>query len=184
MGEVVASDPTSGARRAADPVRPPEARPRAWYVARTKPRAERLAAASLEARGLSAYLPEWKRKWRGHPVRLEPLFPGYLFVRSDGTADWQLRARSAPNVVRLLGGAAGPEPVPDNLVREIRRRCEAQVAAPFHPGQRVRVAVGPYRELDAIFDCERPRDRVRVFVQMLHRLVPVIVDIDAVRVAY
>jgi transcriptional antiterminator RfaH len=153
-------------------------------VARSKPRAERLAAASLEARGLAAFVPEWKRKRRGHPERREPLFPSYLFVRSDGAPDWALRARSAPNVARLLGGVTGPEPVPDSLVGDIRGRCETQVAALFHPGQHVRIAMARYRDLDAIFDCEQPHDRVRVFVQMLHRMVPVIVDAEAVRLPY
>jgi transcription antitermination factor NusG len=155
---------------------------RCWYVARSRPRAEWLAAAALEARGLSVFLPEWrgKRSRRGAPR--EPLFPGYVFVRTDGREDALLRARSAPNVVRLLSGASGPEPVPDALVTQIRRRCERQHEEPFVVGQKVRIAHGPFRELEAVFDAEcSGGQRARVFVQMLRRLVPVIVEQAALR---
>lgn len=153
-----------------------------WYVARSKPRAERLAAMAIEARGLIAYLPEWSRQRRGKPLEPEPLFPGYLFVRTDGRKDALLRARSAPNVAHLLGSAASPEPVPDELVEEIRLRCEQRAREPFAKGQRVRIKQGPFRELDAIFDGEcSSGTRARVFVQLLNRLVPVVLDTCALR---
>src|SRR5205823_3621506 len=38
-----------------------------WYVARSKPRALRLAAVAIDARGLVAFLPEWCRRCRGGP---------------------------------------------------------------------------------------------------------------------
>jgi transcriptional antiterminator RfaH len=153
-----------------------------WYVVRSKPRAEHLAAAALQSRGLAAYLPLWRRRRRGRPDYHEPLFPGYLFVQSDGVVDWVLRARSAPNVARLLGSDRGPEPVPEELVAELRERCDAQVQEPFVPGQHVRIARGPFRDLDAVFDAELSAgQRARVFVQTLYRLVPVIVEADMLR---
>jgi transcription antitermination factor NusG len=155
---------------------------RHWYVARSKPRAEALASAALQSRGLATYLPLWRRRTRGHPEYAEPLFPSYLFVQSDDEPDWVLRARSAPNVVRLLGSDRGPEPVPADLVDEIRTRCADQVEQPFVHGQRVRVTRGAFRELDAVFDAEYGgRDRARVLIQMVSRLVPVIVEMDALR---
>jgi transcriptional antiterminator RfaH len=152
-----------------------------WYVVRSKPRAERLAALALEARGLDTFLPEWRRRRRDGDQR-EPLFPGYLFVRADDSTDPLLRARSAPNVARILGSASGPEPVPDELVEEIRGRCERLYQEPFAAGQQVRIVRGPFQELDAIFDSEQPGgERARVFVYLLRRLVPVILEADALR---
>ncbi|MBX5489785.1 MAG: NTP transferase domain-containing protein [Chloroflexi bacterium] len=154
-----------------------------WFVARTRPRAERLAAMAIESRGLRAYLPEWRRRRRGGEER-EVLFPGYLFVRSDNRDDALLRARSAPNVVYLLGSDAGPQPVPDALVEDIRDRCEERARVPFVRGQKVRIARGPFRELDAIFDAECSGGvRARVFVQLLSRLVPVTLEMNALRYA-
>ena len=153
-----------------------------WYIVRAKPRAEQLAAASLEARGLPTYLPQWRRRLRRHAEQQEPLFPGYLFVQSDGRRDWVLRARSAPNVARLLGNDSGPEPVPDELIEQIRSRCAQQGDDAFIPGQRVRITRGPFRDLDAIFDASlRAGDRARVLVHLVRKLVPVILEVDALR---
>jgi transcriptional antiterminator RfaH len=155
-----------------------------WYVARSKPRAERLAARAIESRGLITFLPEWSSRRRGVREEREPLFPGYLFVRSDGSSDALLRARSSQNVTRLLGSAAGPEPVPDELVEEIRARCELHLREPFVKGQKVSISHGPFRELDAIFDAECSSGaRARVFVQLLNRLVPVMLDTYTLRPA-
>jgi len=155
---------------------------RRWYVVRSKPRAEWLATAALEARGLVTFLPEWQYPGRRRGNQREALFPGYLFVRTDGRPDALLRARSAPNVVRLLGSGGGPEPVPGDLVEEIRNRCEQQSRQPFVSGQKVRITQGPFRELDAIFDAEYSGSaRARVFVQLLNRLVPVILETNALR---
>jgi transcription antitermination factor NusG len=96
--------------------------------------------------------------------------------------DALLRARSAPNVVRLLGTEAGPEPVPDELISQVRTRCVEQLQEPFTAGQKVRIKTGPFRELDAIFDGQyRGGARARVFVQLLNRLVPVIVEANVLR---
>jgi len=131
---------------------------------------------------LQTYLPSWRQRRRGGAAYVEPLFPGYLFVQCDGCIDWQLRARSAPNVVRLLGGDNGPEAVPPSLIDEIRHRCEQQIATPFVPGERVRVMHGPFRELDAVFDSDcSSRDRARILVHLLNRLVPVVVDVQSLR---
>jgi dTDP-glucose pyrophosphorylase len=158
------------------------AAPRRWYVARSRPRAEWLAAAAIEARGLFTWLPEWRQRGTPKKAHREPLFPGYLFVRTDGRSDALLRARSAPNVVRLLGSEAGPEAVPDELVEEIRSRCEQQHREPFVAGQKVRIAHGPFRELDAVFDAEYSGGaRARVFIQLLNRLVPVILEMNLLR---
>jgi transcriptional antiterminator RfaH len=173
-GDLVVDRPRDGESEYKSPV--------SWYVVRAKPRAESMASASLRARGLPTYLPLWQRRRRGRADYSEPLFPGYLFVQSDGRLDWELRARSAPNVVRLLGDDDGPQPVPGDLIAEIRARCVQQAREPFVAGQRVRVTSGPFRDLDAIFDGEYPsRDRARVFIQMVSRLVPVVVDMDVLR---
>ncbi len=156
--------------------------PSQWYVARSKPRAERFAAMALTARGFTAFLPELRHRRRRGEEQREPLFPGYLFFRTDGRPDWLLRARSAPNIARLLGGESGPEPVPDELVEEIQLRCEAQQRMPFAPGQRVVIKYGPFRELDAIFDSELSGGRrARVLLQVLQRLIPVVLEPNALR---
>ena len=162
---------------------------RAWYVARTKPRAERQAAAVLEQRGLEVYFPLLAaHTGRSLPEKREPLFPGYMFTHLDAdTPDW-LMARSAPGIAYFLGfGALGvPASVPDGLVEEIRARIARQEyrrrEPSFHHGDRVVISSGPFEGLDAVFDATlSPAGRSRVLVAIVSRLVPVCLDVTELR---
>ena len=55
-----------------------------WYVARTEPRREHLAVQGLVRHDIKSYLPETfvsRRFGYRHRNVLEPIFPGYIFVR-------------------------------------------------------------------------------------------------------
>ena len=57
-----------------------------WYVVMANPRAERLAASSIAELGIEVFLPEYVIRVRhGRKSQLvhRPLFPGYLFARSE-----------------------------------------------------------------------------------------------------
>lgn len=158
-----------------------------WYVARTKPRREATTAALLEQRGVEIYLPTLvSRRGSGdRPAAREPLFPGYLFVRlALDSADW-LGVRSAPGIGYFLGCGGTPSPIPDDLVETIRLRTEAQGSerfrSPYRRGELIVIRHGPFSGLEAVFDgCLTARGRVRVFLEMVERLVPVALDIHQI----
>lgn len=159
---------------------------RNWYVLRARPRREAQVAAVLAGKDIEAYLPLLKRPARGgRGPRVEPLFPGYLFVRlAIETEEW-LIARSTAGVLHLLGSQGSPSPVPDELVQSIRQRVELEAtrrAAPYHPGERVRITAGSFRDLDAVFDRSLSASgRVRVFIRMVGRLVPLDLSAELLR---
>jgi transcriptional antiterminator RfaH len=149
-----------------------------WYVARTNPRREHQAAASLSRRGVQVYLPILRKKARAGRRDWELLFPGYLFARLEiPSAQW-LAARSAPDVAYFLGQPDQPSALPDELVDALTARMERvnRDGGPprFRPGERVAITGGPFRFLEAVFDRQLSADgRSRVLVQLLQRLVPV-----------
>jgi transcriptional antiterminator RfaH len=58
----------------------------AWFVFRTRPRAEKVLAERLLSRSLPYFLPLETRRWRKNGRSFTshlPLFPGYLFFRGD-----------------------------------------------------------------------------------------------------
>jgi len=60
-----------------------------WYVAKTEPRADRLAEASLCRDDFEVYSPRLKSATEEASQSRVPLFPGYLFVRWDRyTEEW------------------------------------------------------------------------------------------------
>ena len=55
-----------------------------WYLLASKPREEKRARINLEQQGYTTYLPLVQRASRRggkHSVRIEPLFPRYLFIQ-------------------------------------------------------------------------------------------------------
>ncbi len=147
-----------------------------WYVLRTKPRAERQVSALLDLRAAEHYLP-LIRSARNHS-RKEPLFPGYLFCRVAIPSVQWVEVRSLPGISYVLNAQGTPLPVPGDLVESVRLRTTLENSGDrpcrFRPGERVEIASGPLRGLEAAFDRRlSPSGRSRVLVSLLSRLVPV-----------
>lgn len=157
-----------------------------WFVAQTKPRQEPRVIRELRIRtnGIEPFLPRIEvtrhhagRRWTG----LEPLFPGYLFVRMQATWQEFAAVRWIPGVHRLLGDGDRPIEVPDPLIETIQARLAplgfVRIGFTLEPGARVRILRGPFTGLEGIL--ERPtsrQDRVRVLLQILGTVVPVEID--------
>jgi transcription antitermination factor NusG len=138
----------------------------------------------LEQRDVEVYLPTLasRRRASGHPTPAEPLFPGYLFVHLDvNTADW-LGVRTSPGVAYFLGCGESPSAIPEDLIAAIRLRADPLGTERYKPafrrGDLVIIRNGPFTGLEAVFDgCLSARGRVRVFLEILERHVPVTLDV-------
>src|SRR5215217_5131411 len=150
-----------------------------WYVVRTKPQKEAQAAAILEQRGLTVYLPLLKkRKIRAGTRAQDPLFPCYLFAEVEVGTDAWLAARSAPYVNYFLGQRGVPTELPEAFVTALRARVDVENTAGcpprFEPGERVLITCGPFQYLEAIFDRRLSASgRCLVLLQLLNQLVRV-----------
>lgn len=159
-----------------------------WYVLRTKRRLEAQVSQFLTARGMTCYCPQLARRGNGGRLRIEPLFPGYLFVRLGSDVEhWKL-ARWSPGVAYLVGTGRSFFPVPDEVICSLRERVERERAqangGAFAAGDRVVIAGGPLEGLEAVFDrVLTPSGRSRVLVAFVRRYMPVEVDLDDLRQA-
>lgn len=116
----------------------------AWYVARTKPRGERLARSSLAAERIEAYLPLIPIRAKDGEVYPAPLFPGFVFVRlAVGEAGWS-RVFGARGITSVLGMSGRPSPLRSAVVVELRQR-EAEA---FREAESV--ALGRWRRGDLV----------------------------------
>lgn len=163
-----------------------------WFVVHARPNGEQRALANLERQGFVAWLPLY-RKHRRHARRVEtvsrPLFPRYLFVSVDLEAERWRAILSTYGVAGLVGTGDGPEPVPDGIVEALQARADADGtftldrARQISPGDSVRVAAGPMRDLEGIFHAATDSERVVVLLSLMGRHVRVTVsasDIEAV----
>lgn len=162
----------------------------AWFVARTKPNREDLAHRSLGIRGVDVFLPRIleDEPYASFFPRLQPapLFPGYLFVRMDLAADFP-RVVWAPGIRELLCLGGGPVPVGDQVIEQIRLRCDDRGVVhlprtPWNRGDRVEIASGPFAGLLATVETVMPqRQRIKLLIDFLARQTSIDMPLTAIK---
>lgn len=153
-----------------------------WHVVAAKPRKERFAEINLRLQGFDTFWPNIRSavRRRGKAAQvLEPMFPGYLFVRFNRERDRWQAINGTMGVQRLICANGGlPAPVPAGAMREMFERCPQgtwEADAPrLQPGQQVDLIGGPFTGLSGRFEEMVSRDRVRVLMSLLESEVSVV----------
>lgn len=159
-----------------------------WYLVYTKARQEELARVNLERQGYDTYLPlirNARRRLGRRVIRVEPMFPRYLFIRLDTESDNWSPIRSTLGVSKLVRFGSEPTPVPDRLVATLRQRDDESGVQdiPLHefkPGERVRVEEGPLSGYEGIFLARTSQERVLVLLDIVGREARTKLDISAI----
>ncbi len=147
----------------------------AWYVLHSKPHKERQLDAYLQSQGLETFFPTI----RVNPVnprasKINPLFPGYLFVRADLDVVGQSLLQWVPGAIRLVASGESPTIVPDHIIQHLKRRVkEIDHAARHHlddirGGDPASMIEGPLAGCEASLDMRlSDSDRVQVLLDSL-----------------
>ena len=163
-----------------------------WYVAHTQPHGEVKAVMHLLRQGFDVYLPRYLKK-RRHARKIEtvaaPLFPRYLFVGVDVSAQRWRSISSTVGVARLVCNGDAPTLVPDGVVEALRSRegengfIKLERRVPFRPGDKVRVVDGAFSTCLGLFEGMADRERIAILLDLLGRKVRVVLDADLVAAA-
>ena len=128
----------------------------------------------LEKKAFETFLPKIrvKSKRRDRKVMLNvPLFPGYLFVKTNLNPVEHLEILKTIGVVRLLGNRKGPVFVPNNSIDSLRimTNLDATVVTGniIRKGEKVIVMEGPFAGLTGIFLRYKGKGRVVVNIDTL-----------------
>jgi transcriptional antiterminator RfaH len=161
-----------------------------WYLVHTKPCAEAVAEVNLSRQGYEVYFPRLVKPSRSgaHRVsRTTPLFPRYLFLHLCEGNQSLAAVRSTMGVSSVVRFGVAYAIVPDNVISDLRRRADAtgwhRLVNPFYPGAPVRVAGGPLKGLEGVFERKVGEERVVVLLELLGRHAPVRVPADLVLAA-
>lgn len=157
-----------------------------WYLVYSKPRQEEVARTNLERQGYQSYLPMVRvprRRLGRRVVRIEPMFPRYLFIRLDTATDNWAPIRSTLGVSSLVRFGMHPSPVPDELVAYLRSRDTAAgyQDLPLHTfkaGQKVVIEEGPFRGYEGILMARTSHERVTVLLDIVGRSARAQVNIE------
>jgi transcription antitermination factor NusG len=120
-----------------------------WYAIYTRARHEKVVTASLQQKGVTAFLPLVSRvhRWSDRRKTLDvSLFPGYAFVRVAPTPEAYVKVLQTAGVVSFVGNSRCGVPIPDKQIEDIQTLFEHRVPCGIFPflrvGQRVRVRGG------------------------------------------
>ncbi len=156
-----------------------------WYLVQTKARRESLAHENLSRQNYVSWLPRLRVR-RPRSDRIEPMFPGYLFIRLRPDSDDFGPIRSTLGVLRLVKFGASYARVPDAWVDELRSRASADdvcemMLKPFVSGDRVEIVEGALAGYEAVVTALRGRDRVALMLQVAGNHVALVAPSDAVQ---
>lgn len=155
----------------------------AWYVLHTKSRAESVVNEGLVRKHVEVFLPKItvpsRRKDRRKMIRM-PLFPGYVFVKTDLSPGHHLDIVKTAGAVKLVGSTQGPIPVPDETIQSLQIMVSSDAPITtgfmFRKGDPVMVISGPFSGVVGVFDHYRGQGRIIVHIEALGQFAAVEVD--------
>src|SRR5258708_5832936 len=148
-----------------------------WFCARTQPKHEHIAAASVSRNlGLEVFHPRLRmeRASRRGVIRVvEPLFPCYIFVRCV-LEEHLNEIRFVTGISSLVHFGQRTPSVPDAVIDELRDCFEdgdsMSVQDHFRAGAEVTVAAGPFLgSRGIVVRCLPARQRVQILLDFLGR---------------
>jgi transcription elongation factor/antiterminator RfaH len=147
---------------------------RLWYVLHTKSRFENVVNDGLYKKSIEVFLPKVtvrsKRRDRKAMIRV-PLFPGYLFVKTDLAPESHLEILKTAGAVRLIGSKQGPVPVPEVTMDSLKIMVAADhpvtTGYSMKKGDKVLVIDGPFAGVTGTFVRYGGKGRVVVNIEAL-----------------
>ena len=163
-----------------------------WYLVYTKPRKEAVAEINLQRQDFETYLPWYKHvvQQRGTWKEItEPLFPRYLFLRTDPNQQTVAPIRSTLGVSTLVSFGHQLMPVPDGVIDALRQNADPNTGvrtAPqqsFKKGEILAITAGPFEGLQGVFDAASGEARVAILLEILGKSARVILKREQVEQA-
>ncbi|NNG02453.1 MAG: UpxY family transcription antiterminator [Desulfobacteraceae bacterium] len=159
----------------------------AWYVVHTKSRFENVVYDGFCKKSLDTFLPKIKVRSKRRDRKLMinvPLFPGYLFVRTNLNPYEHLEIVKTVGAVKLIGNQTGPVSVPDETIESLKIMVAANqdvaTGSRFEKGDRVIVVNGPFSGVVGTFSRYHGHQRVVVEIEALGQYAGVEVSEDDV----
>jgi len=153
-----------------------------WYAVQTRPKHEKKVAAELQEKRINAYLPLLTQvhRWSDQRKVVQiPLFPGYLFVRTQLEPQARLSVLRIWGVVGFVGTQRETISIPDLEIESIQTLLSTRISLSPYPflkvGQRVRVRGGALDGLEGILTTNDGR-RLVVSVGAIHRSLSIAIE--------
>ena len=156
-----------------------------WYALQHKPAQGDRAVRHLQNQDIACFYPKIeveKIKAGKRTKKLEPLFPGYVFVNLEQTDPMWAKLRSTRGVLRIVSFANRPAPIDDEVIAHIKNSME-KVAEQggIKPGQPIELDDGPFKGINAIFQAYDGEERAIVLITFMQKQQQVKVPVSVIR---
>jgi len=156
-----------------------------WYALQHKPAQGDRAVQHLQNQEIACFHPKIeveKIKAGKRTRKLEPLFPGYVFVNLDQSDPMWAKLRSTRGVLRIVSFANRPAPIDDAVIAHIKNSMD-KVAEQggIKPGQPIELDDGPFKGINAIFQAYDGEERAIVLISFMQKQQQVKVPISVIR---
>lgn len=156
-----------------------------WYALQHKPAQGDRAVQHLQNQEIACFYPKVeveKIKAGKRSKRLEPLFPGYIFVKLEQTDPTWAKLRSTRGVLRIVSFANKPAAIADEVIEHIKA-IMGKVAEQggIKAGQPVELDEGPFKGIAAIFQAYDGEERAIVLISFMQKQQRVSVPVSVIR---
>ena len=147
-----------------------------WFAVYTKPRQEKIALENLERQGFHCFLPmainPYQRR-SASKLRVEPLFPRYLFLNAVADQQSLGPVRSTRGVATLVRFGLELARLSETVITAIHQRCDPETGLvkldpdTVRPGDTVKVFDGPLAGLEGVFKERKGEKRALLLAKLL-----------------
>ncbi|WP_144822385.1 transcription/translation regulatory transformer protein RfaH [Marinobacter piscensis] len=156
-----------------------------WYALQLKPAQGDRALANLQNQDIACFYPKIQvEKVRAgkRTKKLEPLFPGYLFVNLEQTDPMWAKLRYTRGVLRVVSFANKPAPIADGVIQQIKDGLDTvQKQGGLKPGTAVQLTEGAFDGINAVFQAYDGEERAIVLINFMQKQQRVKVPVSAIR---
>jgi len=162
---------------------------RSWYVLHTKSRFENVVNEGLAKKSIEVFLPKIKirSKRRDRKVMIQvPLFPGYVFVKTDLNPYEHIEIVKTVGAVRIIGSKNVPLPVPPESIESLKIMVAGNnpvtTGIRLRKGEPVMVIDGPFAGVTGTFIRYKGKESVMIYLEALGQFASVEIREDDVEI--
>jgi transcriptional antiterminator RfaH len=156
-----------------------------WYALQHKPAQGDRALTHLQNQDVVCFYPKVsveKIRAGKRIKRLEPLFPGYLFVNLEQSDPRWAKLRSTRGVLRIVSFANTPATISDEVIQHVKNSLDSVAEqGGIKPGQAVQLNEGPFEGINAIFQAYDGEARAIVLINFMQKQQRVKVPVSAIK---
>ena len=145
-----------------------------WFVAQFKPNSYLIANENLKRQGIQTFLPlveTTKRRSTTYITKLEPLFPGYIFVAFDLEKFRWTRVNNTMGVNRIVSQNNMPQPISHSFISCLKKRCDSKgkllSGNDLRIGKKVEIINGPFAKMIGTVETINPDARITLLFDIM-----------------